>query len=76
MAVEVSWQFNADFKEAFLGIWFEKSPESYTEALEACDKIGNEMIIWLKTGSFGLYEKLYETSLKEKQEAIMARRQS
>ena len=72
MPVKTEWKFNETFKEIFLDIWYEKSPEGFNQALEACDKVGNEMIIWLSETNTNLYKKVYAQALKETQEEIMA----
>ena len=73
MPVKTEWKFNETFKEIFLDIWYELSKPSFTTALEACDKVGNEMIIWLSETNIDLYKKVYAQALKETQEEIMAR---
>ena len=74
MPVETKWKFNEDFKKIFLDIWHELSPESFNQALEACDRAGNEMIIWLSETNTDLYRKIYPQALKETQEEIVAKR--
>lgn len=74
MAIPVKWKFHEDFKSIFLDIWFEKSPEGFNQALEACDKVGNEMIVWLSDTNNELYKGIYDQAVKETQEEIVARR--
>ena len=74
MPIKVEWKFNENFKGIFLDIWFEKSPESYTQAHEACNELGNEMIIWLSETNSKLYKTIYKQALKETQEEIITQR--
>ena len=63
--IPVKWKFNQTFKELFLDIWYEKSPESFNQAHEACNELGNEMIVWLSDTNNKLYGKIYDESRKE-----------
>ena len=72
--VKVRYKFDETFKDMFLGLWFEKSPETYNQAREACDQYGNEMIVWLSETNTDLYRTLYGQTLKETQVEIIDRR--
>ena len=72
--VKTEWKFNETFKEIYLDIWFEKSPESYAQAHEACEGYGNEMIIWLSETNNKLDKTIYAQALEETKEEIVAGR--
>lgn len=74
MPIEVKYKFNETFKRIFLDIWYEWSKPSFTTALEACDKVGNDMIIWLRDTEPKLFEKAYKQALKETGEDIVSGR--
>ena len=64
--IKTKWKFDAEFKDIFLDLWFDKSPETYSTAFTACDEVGNDMIIWLGETNKELFNNLYKETLGEK----------
>ena len=67
--VVIRYSFDKKFKDIFLDLWYDKNPESYYDAYEACDRVGNDMLIWLSDSNIELYRNLYEETLRELQHA-------
>lgn len=53
------WARDKDYKDLFLEIWYDISPDTYNTAYEACNEQGLEMLYWLKNANPEVYENLY-----------------
>jgi len=65
------WKYHPVFKDAYLDIWYEKSPTTYNQAYEACNENGDEMLTWNKDTNPGLHKTIYDGAKKETQKVIM-----
>ena len=71
--IKTHWKYHPVFKDAYLDLWYEKSPATYNQAHEACNKDGNEMITWNKATNPELDKVIYDKAKKETQRVIMER---
>jgi len=67
------WKYHPVFKDAYLDLWYEKSPITYNQAHEACNRDGDEMITWNKETNPELDRTIYGEAKKETRQAIMER---
>ena len=72
--VKTHWKYHPVFKNAYLDTWYGKSPATYNQAHEACNKNGDEMIAWNMETNPELHKTIYGEATKETQQVIMDRR--